>query len=384
MQTYDTMISGGEAAVSGPTSCSATSRSWRAGSGTMPPPSRTRSKGRTSPDARQVKAAVGVPVICTGGFQTALGHRRRHQARRLRLVSASPAADRQQRPGRTSSRAGRTARTSPAPTATNVWRTSIEHPLGCYEESRFPIREAMLAQVMTVFDPPPFRRLQRRPRGVADRTRMRMPWPSGGRSELASAAGRACQMRSNARSAGCSRIASGTAAAPARDGPAGRDPQRAAREEPARHRGAAAREAGRSRADLDPALREARIDRRHATTICSIRRWDRSAAASAATCRSSTRVPDTAEPADPEPAHRQPRADDPRSVPAGDVPQSAGGVLDPVHGARLVRAQALDDRALDIPTGAGRRLGRAEHPRAARRCRSRRRPGRRGRRPTPT
>ena len=32
----------------------------------------------------------------------------------------------------------------------------VENPLGCYEESRFPSREAMLAQIMSVFQPPPF------------------------------------------------------------------------------------------------------------------------------------------------------------------------------------------------------------------------------------
>jgi hypothetical protein len=33
----------------------------------------------------------------------------------------------------------------------------VEHPLGCYEESRFPGgREEMLAQVMSVFSPAPF------------------------------------------------------------------------------------------------------------------------------------------------------------------------------------------------------------------------------------
>ena len=33
----------------------------------------------------------------------------------------------------------------------------VKNPLGCYEEARFPSREAMLAEIMTVFDPPAFR-----------------------------------------------------------------------------------------------------------------------------------------------------------------------------------------------------------------------------------
>jgi hypothetical protein len=32
----------------------------------------------------------------------------------------------------------------------------VEHPLGCYEESRFPNDAAMLKEVMSVFQPPPF------------------------------------------------------------------------------------------------------------------------------------------------------------------------------------------------------------------------------------
>jgi hypothetical protein len=32
----------------------------------------------------------------------------------------------------------------------------VENPLGCYEESRFSSREAMIAQIMSVFDPPAF------------------------------------------------------------------------------------------------------------------------------------------------------------------------------------------------------------------------------------
>jgi hypothetical protein len=32
----------------------------------------------------------------------------------------------------------------------------VEHPLGCYEESRFDSREAMLGEIMSVFHPPAF------------------------------------------------------------------------------------------------------------------------------------------------------------------------------------------------------------------------------------
>jgi 2,4-dienoyl-CoA reductase (NADPH2) len=32
----------------------------------------------------------------------------------------------------------------------------VENPLGCYEESRFPSREAMMEQIMSVFRPESF------------------------------------------------------------------------------------------------------------------------------------------------------------------------------------------------------------------------------------
>jgi 2,4-dienoyl-CoA reductase (NADPH2) len=32
----------------------------------------------------------------------------------------------------------------------------IENPLGCYDDSRFANREEMIAQILSVFDPPPF------------------------------------------------------------------------------------------------------------------------------------------------------------------------------------------------------------------------------------
>jgi 2,4-dienoyl-CoA reductase (NADPH2) len=32
----------------------------------------------------------------------------------------------------------------------------VEHPIGCYEEKRFPSREAMLQEVLSVYRPQPF------------------------------------------------------------------------------------------------------------------------------------------------------------------------------------------------------------------------------------
>ena len=114
-------------------------------------------------------------------------------------------------------------------------------------------------------------------------------------------------------------------------------------------------------ADLDPALREARstdgsFNDLHVPKM------------GAAGCRFGRNVPlqhtfpDTPNLLVPNPRHRQPRADDARPVPAGDHPEPAGGLVDPVHGARLVRARSLEDRAHRHPDRRGRRLGRAKHP----------------------
>ena len=50
-----------------------------------------------------------------------------------------------------------------------------------------------------------------------------------------------------------------------------------------------------------------------------------------------------AEPAGAESPRGEPRADDARRVPASRDPQSAGGVVDSVHGPRLVRAWAVEN-----------------------------------------
>ena len=69
------------------------------------------------------------------------------------------------------------------------------------------------------------------------------------------------------------------------------------------------------------------------------------------------------QPAGSESADGQPRADDTRTVPAGHDPQPARGSVDSVHGPRLVRPQAIEDRLHRRSDAARRRLRCA--PRAA-------------------
>ena len=126
---------------------------------------------------------------------------------------------------------------------------------------------------------------------------------------------------------------------------AGRDPESAAQGKPARHRGAAARKEA-DPANLDPTLRNERtvdgyLQRPGVSGDGQLRpplRQER---------RARAYVPGPGQSLHPEPARRQPRADDARAVPAGHDSEPPRRRVDPVHGPRLVRAQALEPRGRD-------------------------------------
>ena len=102
-------------------------------------------------EARAIKAAVSIPVINTGGYQTASVVREGITVGRLRRGRDRPLADRQSRPHRAV--AGRRA-TSPAMPCTYCNKCLVnapENPMGCYEQARFPSREAMIEQLMSIY-----------------------------------------------------------------------------------------------------------------------------------------------------------------------------------------------------------------------------------------
>lgn len=113
-------------------------------------------EGLTLPDAEAIKKAVPVPVICTGGFQTASVIRRAITSGQCDAVSAA-------RPLVANNdlvkqfAAGRDQAEKPCTYCNNCLLQVVEAPLGCYDETRFESREAMLQEVLTVFQPPPFR-----------------------------------------------------------------------------------------------------------------------------------------------------------------------------------------------------------------------------------
>jgi 2,4-dienoyl-CoA reductase (NADPH2) len=113
-------------------------------------------EGRTLPDAEAVKRAVGVPVLCAGGFQTASVIRKAIQSGQVdgvtmaRTVLANPNLPKMFAEGL--DRAPR-----PCTYCNKCLVNFVENPLGCYDESRFESREQMIEEIMTVYDLPAYK-----------------------------------------------------------------------------------------------------------------------------------------------------------------------------------------------------------------------------------
>lgn len=119
--------------------------------------SKEKIEGLSLPDSRVIKQAVaGTPVICTGGFQTASVIRRAIEAGDCDGVSmARPLVANNDLVQQFA--AGRDQAERPCTYCNKCLIQVVEHPIGCYEESRFSSREAMLADVMSVYQPPAYR-----------------------------------------------------------------------------------------------------------------------------------------------------------------------------------------------------------------------------------
>ena len=122
------------------TSCSARwpiNRIVRAARGRGRP---TQLEGANLADARAIKQAVSIPVLCTGGFQTRLGRSARRssaatatRSRSRAALIANPDLVRIFADGPRRGRRGR------ARTATSASINVLENPLGCYDERRFDV-----------------------------------------------------------------------------------------------------------------------------------------------------------------------------------------------------------------------------------------------------
>lgn len=112
-------------------------------------------EGANLADARAIKQAVRIPVICTGGFQTAsvvkeaLDREDCDAVSIARSLIANNDLLEQWKQGADLPK-------NPCTYCNKCAVNALQNPLGCYEESRFGSHQEMVEQVMSVFDPPPF------------------------------------------------------------------------------------------------------------------------------------------------------------------------------------------------------------------------------------
>ena len=112
-------------------------------------------EGANLDDAAAMKRAVRIPVLCTGGFQTASVIRQAIAAGRCDAVTiARPLVANNDLVHLFAKGVDRPDR--PCSYCNRCLANVVVHPLGCYDEARFPSREAMIAEIMSVFDPAPF------------------------------------------------------------------------------------------------------------------------------------------------------------------------------------------------------------------------------------
>ncbi|MBM3734212.1 MAG: NADH:flavin oxidoreductase [Acidobacteria bacterium] len=112
-------------------------------------------EGINLPDAQKIKQAVSIPVICTGGFQTASVIRGAITGGKCDAVSiARPLVANNDLVQQFAAGADRPA--VPCTYCNRCLLNVLENPLGCYEESRFPSRDEMIRQILSVYQPAPF------------------------------------------------------------------------------------------------------------------------------------------------------------------------------------------------------------------------------------
>ena len=153
--SYDTMISNGERTFAnfllfrGATGAIARN-AWNRAAGPV-----DQIEGKNLNDTRAIKQAVPVPVICTGGFQTAsviaaaLGRGDCDAVSMARpLIANNDLVE--------VFRRGQDRAEKPCSYCNRCLVNVVENPLGCYDETRFASRDAMVAQIMSVYDPPAF------------------------------------------------------------------------------------------------------------------------------------------------------------------------------------------------------------------------------------
>ena len=154
-KSYDTMISSGERTFANfllfhGVSGQIAKRAWNEAAGDP-----DKIEGSNLPDARAIKQSVNVPIICTGGFQTASFIRDAIERGDCDAVSAA-------RPLVANNdlvnmfKQGLNTAPKPCTYCNKCLVNVVENPLGCYDETRFTSRDEMIRQIMSVYSPAPF------------------------------------------------------------------------------------------------------------------------------------------------------------------------------------------------------------------------------------
>jgi 2,4-dienoyl-CoA reductase (NADPH2) len=112
-------------------------------------------EGANLPDAARMKQELKNPVICTGGFQTASVIRAALTGGMTDAVSiARPLLANNNLVQMFAEGLDRAPR--PCTYCNKCLGQVLKNPLGCYEESRFDSYDAMIREIMTVFEPQPY------------------------------------------------------------------------------------------------------------------------------------------------------------------------------------------------------------------------------------
>jgi 2,4-dienoyl-CoA reductase-like NADH-dependent reductase (Old Yellow Enzyme family) len=112
-------------------------------------------EGALLPDSAAIKRSVSIPVLCTGGFQTASVIDRALRDGACDAVTIA-------RPLVANNdlvlvfAGGHDRAPRPCSYCNKCLFNVLESPLGCYDERRYASREEMIHEIYSVFDPPPF------------------------------------------------------------------------------------------------------------------------------------------------------------------------------------------------------------------------------------
>ena len=156
-KTYDAMVSSGALGLrnyllfTGKLTGELFKRRWETARGP-----KDKIEGLNLPDARAVKKAVGtIPVLVTGGFQTAQVIEEAIARGDCDAVTIGrPLIANNDLVQQFASGVGRPP--NPCTFCNACLVNAPENPLGCYDESRFPSREAMVAEILSVYSPQTF------------------------------------------------------------------------------------------------------------------------------------------------------------------------------------------------------------------------------------